>query len=172
MSSLASPALLRTLRDLAEPIAERAGCVVVAVELLGGAGAATLRVSVDRPGGVSIDDCTRVSRALSAALDEADPIPSAYTLEVGSPGMQRPVQRPEDFARFIGCEIRVKRYGVETRRAARGRLAGLVDGRVRILTDAGPQEVPLDDVERAWITLDDAQFARMGQGLPPIAGGE
>ncbi len=172
MPALASPDLLRTLRTLAEPIVEEQGCVLTAIEVLGGAGAATVRLSVDQPGGVGIDQCTRISRAFSRVLDERDPIPSAYTLEVSSPGIQRPVQRPEDFDRFAGCEIRVKRYGTDSRKATRGRLVGFVDGRIQLHTDSGPIQIHPDDVERAWLALTDEQFARMGQGLPPVAGGE
>lgn len=172
MPSIASPTLLRTLRELAEPLAEAQGCVLTAVEILGGMGSGIVRISIDRPGGVSIENCTRVSRALSRLLDETDPIPSAYTLEVSSPGIQRPVQRPEDFAYFAGCDIRVKRYGTDSRRAARGRLVGFIDGKIHLLTDSGPLEIHPDDVERAWLALTDDQFARLGQGLHPIAGGE
>ena len=81
------------LRDLVEPTVVQLGFDLVAVEILGGAGGRTVRLSIDGPEGVGADDCARVSRHLAPVLDEADPIDGSYRLEVSSPGMDRPVQR-------------------------------------------------------------------------------
>ena len=162
--------LIDSLRALAEPVAERQGCDLVAIELVGGlAGRRILRVSVDKPGGATIADCAKVSRALSPALDAEDLIPAAYDLEVSTPGMERPLQREKDFAYFAGCEARIKLYGMDGRRRLKARLLGAADGNVRVLVEGeGERILPLGDIERANLVLDLDQFARLGQGLHPV----
>jgi ribosome maturation factor RimP len=95
---------------LAEPIAAEQGCTVWDVEYVKEAGNWFLRVYIDKPGGVSIHDCEAVSRPLSDALDEADPIEGSYTLEVSSPGADRVLRKPEHFAAFLGSEVDLKLY--------------------------------------------------------------
>jgi len=162
--------LVDSLRTLVEPVAERQGCELVAIELVGGlAGKRVLRISIDKVGGATIADCTRVSRALSPVLDEDDLIPSAYDLEVSTPGMERPLQREKDFAYFAGCEARIKLYGMDGRRRLKARLLGASDGQVRVSVEGeGERIIPLDDIERANLILDLDQFARLGQGLHPV----
>ena len=159
--------LLR-LRALIEPVAEGLGCELVAVEMLG----KELRISIDRPGGVGIQECTKVSRTLSPVLDVEDVVPGPYELVVSTPGIERPLQRVEDFARFAGCEVRIKVFGAEARKRVRGVLGG-VDGQdVLVTTAEGPQRLPLPSIERAHLALTMEQFARLGQGLHPIESGE
>jgi ribosome maturation factor RimP len=173
---LHSRKLVAALRALAEPIAERQGCELVAIELLGAQGVGrhrVLRVSVDKPGGATIEDCTRISRALSPALDAEDIISSSYDLEVSTPGMDRPLQREQDFERFVGCDIRLKRYGQDSRRKTKAKLVACKDGILTVeMPEGGRTDIPLDDVERANLVLDFEQYARLGQGLHPIAEGE
>lgn len=166
--------LIAQLRALAEPVAERFGCDVVAVELLGvpGGTGRILRVSIDKVGGAGIDECTRVSRALSPALDAEDVIPGAYNLEVSTPGMERPLQREKDFVYFAGCNVRVKVYGMDSRRRLKGKLLGCKDGLVEVENEQGRHTIPLEDIERANLALDFDQYARLGQGLHPIPEGE
>ena len=95
---------------LALPVVERAGCELWDVEYVKEAGTWFLRVYIDKEGGVSIDDCEAVSRPLSDLLDEADPIEGSYTFEVSSAGADRPLKKPEHFARFQGAEVEVKLY--------------------------------------------------------------
>jgi ribosome maturation factor RimP len=171
---LHSRKLVAALRALAEPVAERFGCDLVAIELLGGGAGRgrILRVSVDKPGGATIDDCARISRALSPALDAEDLFTGSYDLEVSTPGMDRPLQREQDFQRFAGCDVRIKRYGQDSRRRTKAKLLGCFQGIVEIETEQGRQSIPLDDIERANLVLDFQQYARLGQGLHPIAEGE
>ncbi|MES2638605.1 MAG: ribosome maturation factor RimP [Myxococcota bacterium] len=163
--------LIDSLRALAEPVAERQGCDLVAIELVGGPnGKRVLRVSLDKVGGASIADCAKVSRGLSPALDAEDLIASAYDLEVSTPGMERPLQREKDFAYFAGCEARIKLYGMDGRRRLKVRLLGAADGQVRVhVDDEGERIIPLSDIERANLVLDLEQFARLGQGLHPVS---
>ena len=96
--------------SLAAPIVENAGCSLWDVEYVKEAGEWFLRVYIDKEEGVSIDDCEAVSRPLSDALDEADPIEGSYTFEVSSAGADRVLKKPEHFAQFQGAEVEVKLY--------------------------------------------------------------
>ena len=96
--------------QLAQPLAEAAGCSLWDVEYVKEAGTWYLRIYIDKETGVSIDDCEAVSRPLSDALDEADPIEGSYTLEVSSAGADRVLKKPEHFQRFCGEEVEVRLY--------------------------------------------------------------
>ena len=96
--------------ELALPVAEECGCEIWDVEYVREAGAWYLRVYIDKPGGVSIDDCETFSRAFDPVLDEADPIPSSYIFEVSSAGAERVLKRPGDFERFTGEQVEVRHY--------------------------------------------------------------
>ncbi|WP_067931352.1 ribosome maturation factor RimP [Alicyclobacillus kakegawensis] len=98
------------VQALAEPIVQASGVDLVEVEYTKEGATWYLRVFIDKPGGVDIDDCSRVSEALSERLDEVDPIPNAYILEVSSPGAERPLKKPEDYERAVGRAVRVKLY--------------------------------------------------------------
>ncbi|HEX2658299.1 MAG TPA: ribosome maturation factor RimP [Polyangia bacterium] len=108
--------------------------------------------------GVSHQDCERVSRDVSAALDVADLIPSAYELEVSSPGLDRPLRRQQDFQRFAGCEARIRlTEGVEGRRNFSGRLGDsseTKDGFVAIVCDGRTYHLPIGDIAKANLVPD------------------
>lgn len=101
--------------QLAQPLAEAAGCSLWDVEYVKEAGTWYLRIYIDKETGVSIDDCEAVSRPLSDALDEADPIEGSYTLEVSSAGADRVLKKPEHFQRFCGEEVEVRLYRPQRR---------------------------------------------------------
>lgn len=90
---------------LAKPVVEEAGCELWDVEYVREAGSWYLRVFIDKEGGVSIEDCERISRKLDPILDENDPIPDSYVFEVGSAGAERELKRPSDFERYMCSEI-------------------------------------------------------------------
>ena len=118
---------------LARPVVENEGCSLWDVEYLREAGTWYLRIYIDKEGGVSIDDCERISRALDPILDEADPIPESYVFEVGSAGAERELKRPSDFRQFMGHEVEVKRYKpLKGRKTYVGTLAAYEDGAVTI----------------------------------------
>lgn len=98
------------VRELAEPIVAQNGCTLWDVEYVREAGQWYLRVYIDKAGGVNILDCEAISRPLSDALDEADPIETSYTFEVASAGAERPLKRPGDFEQFMGSPIVLKTY--------------------------------------------------------------
>lgn len=98
------------VEEMALPIVEAAGLELVDVEFKKEGTNWFLRVFIDKPEGVDIDDCSRVSEQLSDLLDEKDPIPNAYFLEVSSPGAERPLKKPGDFERAVGSFVHVKLY--------------------------------------------------------------
>ena len=118
---------------LAQPFVEQAGCTLWDVEYVKEAGEWFLRVYIDREGGVCIDDCEAVSRPLSDALDEADPIEGSYTFEVSSAGLDRPLKKPEHFEQSMGRQVDVKFYRpVDGRKERTGVLEGYENGDVTV----------------------------------------
>lgn len=119
--------------QLALPLVQRAGCSLWDVEYVKEAGSWFLRVYIDKEGGVSITDCEEVSRPLSDALDEADPIEGSYVLEVSSAGADRVLKTPEQFAKFIGTEVEVRLYRArEGRKDFIGNLVSFEEGNVAV----------------------------------------
>ncbi len=119
--------------EIARPIAERNGCELWDVEFVKEGGDRYLRVFIDKPGGVSIDDCEAVSRELDSILDEADIIAESYIFEVSSAGLERPLKRPSDFEKFIGHKVYVSLYKqVDGRKEHTGILTGYDNGDVEI----------------------------------------
>ncbi len=107
--------------------------------------------------GVGVDDCAEVSRTVSALLEVEDPIRRSYTLEVSSPGIDRPLVDRRDFERFAGLAARVEtRQLHDGRRRFKGRLLGVVGDEVHLETDAGTVEVPLSEIAQAKLVLTDA----------------
>ena len=118
---------------LAAPVVEGQGCTLWDVEYIKEAGTWYLRLYIDKEGGVSIDDCEAVSRAVSDLLDEADPIEGSYTFEVSSAGADRALKRPEHFAQMMGQEVEVRLYRpVDGAKDYVGALSGYAGGDVTI----------------------------------------
>ena len=125
--------------ELAGPIVAGNGCTLWDVEYVKEAGAWYLRVYIDKAGGVSIDDCEAVSRPLSDALDEADPIEGSYTLEVSSAGADRVLKKPEHFQRFCGEEVEVRLYRPKDgKKDFVGCLTGWADGDITLELNGMP----------------------------------
>src|SRR5882724_13225681 len=123
---------------------------------------ATLQVMVERLDDqpMTVDDCAQISHSVSALLDVADPIPGAYMLEISSPGIDRPLVRTEDYDRFTGFEARIElSRPIDGRKRFRGRLLGTSRGKVRLATETGETELPLDAVGRAKLVLTDDLIA-------------
>ncbi|MHB1565411.1 MAG: ribosome maturation factor RimP [Acidiferrobacter sp.] len=141
------------LRALVEPAVTRLGFALVDVEYI--SSQKTLRVYIEGPDGIDVEDCARVSRQLSALFDVEDPIPGQYNLEVSSPGLDRPLSRPEDFARFVGAQIRVRTLvPVNGRRNFQGRLEGLSGECVVIMADETSYDLALANIDRARLVPD------------------
>ena len=143
------------VRDLAAPLAADHGLVLVDVELRSGRGGPVLRCTLDKAGGITLDDIERFHRALDPLLDAAAPIAGHYVLEVSSPGAERPLRTPRDFELFAGRPVAVAaREPVDGLREWHGRLLGLEEGCAVVAF--GPDEalrvaVPLTQI--AWARL-------------------
>jgi len=138
------------LRKLLEPGVAATGFDLVEVELAGSHHHPTLRVYIDSPAGVNVDDCARVSRQLSALLDVEDPLPGHYTLEVSSPGLDRPLVKPEDFMRYVGETIKIKmQQPMLGRRNFSGRLVDVTADHVVIEVDKERFDLTFEGMERA-----------------------
>ncbi|MCQ2418270.1 MAG: ribosome maturation factor RimP [Clostridia bacterium] len=96
--------------EFSEPIVKAHGCEIWDVEYVREGADWFLRIYLDKEGGVDINDCEAISRAIDPILDEKDPIPDSYTFEVCSAGLERTLSRPSDFAKFMGADITVKLY--------------------------------------------------------------
>lgn len=166
--------LQNQLFELMEPTVVDLGCELVAVELTTVEGRRTLRISIDKPGGIIVEDCTRVNRSLSAMLDVEDPLEGAYDLEVSSPGLERPLQRSSDFDRFCGYRVRVQ---LEKEAPGRRRFTGILktvdSGTLHIDVDGEEFELSLELVEKAHLLLEiDEHRALIEQSLEGHTTGE
>lgn len=147
--------LIERLHSLIEPEVSRLGFELVRLSY--GGGRPVLQVMAERPdGSMSVDDCATLSRALSDVLDAEDPIPGEYSLEVSSPGIDRPLTRPKDYTRWSGFDAKVAlAVPLAGRKRFHGRLVGLVDGVVQMTTEDGPVALPLADIDSAKLVLTD-----------------
>jgi ribosome maturation factor RimP len=155
--------VVELIRTIAGRVAADRGLEIFDVQLRREASGMVLRVQIDRPGpaataeeSVSVDDCAAVSRDLSAILDVEDVVPTAYTLEVSSPGLDRPLRHAQDYARFAGRRAKVvMREKVDGQAFFRGRLAGVEGGAVLIDGDDRKRHrVPLDVITRGNLEVD------------------
>jgi ribosome maturation factor RimP len=140
-----------SLWNLVESGANALGFELVDVELQGGRQHQTLRVYIDSPRGITVDDCADVSRQLSAILDVEDPIPGSYTLEVSSPGLDRPLATVADFQRYQGetIKVRLQRALATGRKNFTGRLLEVKEDHVVVEVDNERFDLPFADIERA-----------------------
>ena len=164
MLFVATDRLQDEIRALAEPTLTRLGLDLVAVEVTADQIGPVVRLSLERPGGVTIADCTSASHHLSPILDATDPVEGAYRLEVSSPGIDRPVQRLSDFERFVGCRIKLRLFEGFSRRRYSGDIAGVEGKEITLLVDGQEHTVHFDDVERTKLVLDLEQFQALKQG--------
>lgn len=143
--------------ELCEPIVTGFGLVLWDVRYVKEGADRFLRIYIDKPEGVDITDCEKVSRAINDPLDELDPIEEAYCLEVCSPGIERELVRDEHFARFMGADIMVKLHrAVEgIGKEFKGVLSDYDNGEVTITDHSGENQITLSKKDFVWIKLDD-----------------
>ena len=145
-----------TVRALALPLAEALSLRVWDIRFEKEGASWYLRIFIDKPGGVTIEDCEALSRAIDPVLDEADPISVPYYLEVSSPGLGRALTCPAHFEEMMGREVRVLLYApVDGRREFTGALSGYSGEAVSIETDEGPRSFPRASVSRVKLNDDD-----------------
>jgi len=138
------------LAKLLEPTVERLGYELADLEVrLGGKGG-LIRVFIDKPEGIDLDDCEKVSLAVSALLDVEDPVPGNYNLEVSSPGLDRKLTKVEHFQRFEGEVVKVQmRFPIEGRRRFRGTLVSSDDEKIVVEVDGESHSLPLKTIDTA-----------------------
>jgi ribosome maturation factor RimP len=143
--------------QMIEPSLATMGYRVVRVLLTSGR-RPTLQIMAERLDDLpmTVDDCALISHSVSALLDVADPITGAYMLEISSPGIDRPLVRPEDYERFRGFEARIElAEPIDGRKRFRGRLLGIAEGAVRLAGENGETQLPLAAVARARLVITD-----------------
>ena len=160
---MGNPTLLFYMEDikgkiaaLAESVAGEYGVEVVDVEIAGNLRRPTLRLFIEKSGGVTLEDCERVSRAMSAVLDVEDPIKSAYVLEVSSPGLERPLKKLKDFEASVGKVARIiTRESIDMQNFFVGRITE-VSGTTIILTMKNDTKmtIPLEQIAKARLEIE------------------
>ncbi|MFQ5736550.1 MAG: ribosome maturation factor RimP [Thermodesulfobacteriota bacterium] len=141
---------------LARPVVEGLGMELVDVAFVTEHGRRVLRVTIDKPGGVTVDDCGDISRELGTILDVEDPIPQRYTLEVSSPGLDRPLTGEKDFVRFTGRKARIKaRKAVEGRKNFKATIDSVENGVVTVTDfDGRVFDIALSNIDRARLEVE------------------
>lgn len=159
---IAKTAIDRRLAEIITPVIEDMGYELVRVRLMGGQ-YHTLQIMADRPqGGIEVDDCAQISTAVSAVLDVEDPLTEAYTLEVSSPGIDRPLTRLKDFEAFEGYEAKIETAEmIDGRRRFKGMLAGIEGTEVLINIEEGTIGLEFDWLSDAKLVLTDELIREM-----------
>ncbi|MGH7885755.1 MAG: ribosome maturation factor RimP [Thermodesulfobacteriota bacterium] len=146
---------INSVADILQPILDEDGIELVDIELKNEAGGKTLRIYLDKSGGITLDDCAMVSRNLNMLLDVNDVIESSYTLEVSSPGLRRPLKKESDFKKFTGKKVKIKtKEMIESRRNFVGNLIGIEKKVVSVDVDGRLFSLPLDSILNANLELD------------------
>lgn len=138
------------LKQLITPVVAGLGFELWGLEYRVQRNSALLRIFIDGPNGINLDDCAAVSDQVSGVLDVEDPIPVPYRLEVSSPGMDRPLFTPDQFRRYQGEDVRVRlNWPVEGQRNYRGRISGVEEAAVILDVEENPVRLPLEAISRA-----------------------
>ena len=146
---------LRRVEELARGLADRAGAEVVLVELVREPSGRVLRVLLDKPGGVTVDDCESVAGPLARALDAEPPVRGPYALEVSSPGIERPLVARGDFERFAGQKVAIRlAKALDGRRKFRGTLVGLDGDDVVVEIEGVQVRLPFAEIARAHLVVE------------------
>lgn len=140
------------IRDIVKPVIEALGCQLWGMEFLGQGRHSLLRIYLDKPGGVNIEDCAEVSRQLSAVLDVEDPISTEYTLEVSSPGLDRMLFTLEQYRDYVGSQVKLRlSENFEGRRNFAGRLDEVLEDEVALVSGEDRYVFPFELIEKAQL---------------------
>jgi ribosome maturation factor RimP len=138
------------LNELLGPLVSDLGYELWELEYAPRSGGALLRLYIDSPDGISLEDCERVSRAVSERLDSDDPIPGHYTLEVSSPGLDRVLRTPAHFERFAGERVRVEMTRpIDGRKRFSGQLLAATEREITLDVDGGRVNLPIGEIHKA-----------------------
>ena len=157
-----------TTQDQLSAMVAEEGLEMLATEVAGSGPKTVLRLVVDGPDGVSLDQCASISRQASAMLDVDDLVRHSYTLEVSSPGLERKLYRREDYARFVGQRVKVRMHPTfREHRLVTGELLDVGSAVVRIIDDSGNEiELPLDEIFEARLEVDWNAIMKEGKARP------
>jgi ribosome maturation factor RimP len=141
-----------TLVKLLTPVVESLGCELWGLEYMSQGRHSTLRLYIESPDGIGLEECERVSRQVSSVMDVEDPITGEYSLEVSSPGLDRPLYTLEQFQRYIGERLNVKlRSAFDGRRKFSGQLKGIENEEIILVVDGHEYLLPIELIEKANI---------------------
>lgn len=141
--------------DLVQSTIENEGYELVDVEYVKEGGSWYLRIYIDKEGGVTLDDCEMVSKIIDTILEDKDIISKSYSLEVSSPGIERPLKKDDDFRRFEGNEVVIKTYEpINNRKKIKGILLGLEENNIVIRVDEQKYYIPKDKVASARLSVE------------------
>ena len=143
------------MQGVIEPILQSQGLELVDLEYQRESHGWVLRIYLDREGGVNLDDCTGVSHEIGALLEVKDLIPNSYTLEISSPGLTRPLKKPQDFNKFRNQLVKIKLFEpIDGRKNFKGTLLGLEENKVRVEVDHQVFELPFERIAKANLEID------------------
>jgi len=146
--------IITAVKNFARPVLDDMGLELVEVQFRRESAGWLLRLFIDREDGVNVDDCASVSRQISAYLEVEDLIEHAYSLEVSSPGLERPLKKKEDFVRFTGRKARIKlKEPIDGQRVFFGLLGAVDENTITLLVDGQQMKIDLDVVVRARLSL-------------------
>lgn len=146
------------IEKLIVPVADELGYELVRVQMQGGARRTTLQIMAERRDRTAmlVEDCARLSRAISAVLDEADPITEEYTLEVSSPGIDRPLMKRADYERFMGHDVKLEMDApVDGRKRFQGAMTAIDGDNLLLDSESGSASLPLARIKSAKLILTD-----------------
>ena len=148
--------ILAKISEIGKSIVEGAGMEMVHLDLERQRGGWFLRLYIDRPGGVTLDDCQAISEQMGAELDAGDVIETTYTLEVSSPGLDRPLRNDSDFRRFIGRLVAISTFEpIRERRHIVGRLTDFQSGTVTVVDEKETEyQIPIQKISRARLEIE------------------
>ncbi len=148
--------IINSVRTLVAPVVESEGMELVDIEFKKEGKTWYLRIFIDKPGGVTLLDCEKVSREVGVLLDIEDIIDRSYTLEVSSPGLDRPLKTKEDYLRFQGKLVKIKTFSsINGQKVFSGYLQGMRDDKVRIRTKSNQEiEIPYENISKSRLEVE------------------
>jgi len=147
--------IISNIKELLEPILFEKRLELFDIEFKSQGQKGVLRVFIDKDEGVTIDDCTVISRELGTLLEVHDVIPGSYTLEISSPGLTRPLKKPSDYIRFKGKTVKIKTIeDIEDKKVFKGKLLDFIDETVSLETNGTNYLIPYNNIEKANLELD------------------
>lgn len=152
---MAKSRVVTAVEELITPVLDEMGIELVDVVYIKEGGRWFLRIFIDQPGGIGLDDCQRVSERIDPLLDEHDPVPHSYALEVSSPGIERPLKKLADFERFTGRKISINTFvPVEGGRRFKGVLVAASNHSVTLEADGNSVVIPMEQVASARLVAE------------------